>query len=306
MAIKLAIFLTPFLLAAGFITFIDPYNFLGFSHRIPDSIKFPIARDFNPCFWQLNKFEKNPTENVLLGDSRMAPLDTEVIKEISGEDYTNLGFGGGSIREIIESFWIVAQRVKLKKVFIGINPEKYNDYEITNRVIFYQAAKENIGLYFVNQAVWEAAYYDFYQYLSGTKVDISGTTMSKEDFWKFELEITGKYYQKFAEPKKYREELAKIAEYCKKNNIKLSLIIFPTHVDTQKLIVEANFTEQSKQMREDFSSWGDVYDFDWENDLTRNKENFLDPVHVNRENQEVMIKEIWGNNFKYGRLIVKK
>ena len=128
MAIKIGIFSLPFLLAITLILVVDPFNFIGFGKAIRDSIKFPIARDLNPCFWQLNKFDKNPTENVLLGDSRMAPIDTDIVKQVSGEDYTNLGFGGGSVKEITETFWIVAKRQKLKNVFIGVNPEKYNDY----------------------------------------------------------------------------------------------------------------------------------------------------------------------------------
>jgi hypothetical protein len=302
---KLLIFSLPFLSVMGVVAFVDPFDFFGKGRLLSDSEKHAIARDMNPCFWQLNKFDKNPTKNVLLGDSRMAPVKVESIKAVSNEDYSNLGFGGGSVREVIESFWIVSQRTKLKKVFIGINPEKYNDYEITNRVEFYKAAKENPSLYFVNRAVLEGTYYNIYQYVSGINPDISAPKMATDQFWKFSVDITRKYFSKFSEPKKYREELKKIADYCDQNDIELSFIIFPTHVIIQQMIVDENFTDHNIRMRKDFAELGDVYDFDWENDLTRGEGNFEDPLHVNKENMEIVVREIWGNDLKFGRLITR-
>ncbi len=302
---KIAIFALPFLLAGGFIVFVDPYNFLRTTSAVPDSIKAPIANDFNPAFWKLAKFNRQPTENILLGDSRMAPIDAETVKQVSGVEYANLGYGGASVREAIETFWLVSKKTKLKKVYLGINPEKFNDYEITNRVEFYKNATENPGLYFINRAVWEAAWYQIYQYSTGEKVDVAKVEATKDEFWQIDLDATKKYYDKFAEPKKYREELMKISDYCKANNIELSFIIFPTHTDAQKLLKESSVAAHNQKMREDLSALGKVYDFDWENDLTSNRENFTDPVHINKEIQTVVIKEIWGNNLKYGKILTK-
>ncbi len=300
LAKRLVVLLLPFLLAAGLIFVVDPFNFFAVSQIIPKDIKAPIASQFNPCFWQLNKFEHEPRENVLLGDSRMILLPGEV-KEVSGEDYANLGFGGGTVREIVDAFKVVSKKVALKKVYIGLNLDKYNDYEINNRMTFYNAAHENPALYFLNQAVWQTAYYEVKTALSGEKFKIGVPNMSKDEFWDEELAVETKYYEKYVEPVKYRKELSELAAFCRENNIKLSFIIFPTHVDAQQLIANTQMIENREKMLKDFNSGGDVYDFDWSNELTANKNNFNDPVHMNADVRKIVTREIWTNRFKFAR-----
>lgn len=295
-------FSVPFLLAALFILTVDPFNFFQTNGVIPDDVKRPIALQFNPPLWKLNRFEKDPKEFVLLGDSRMAALETEVIKEISGDDYANLAYGGASLREVINTFWLIAKKTQLKKVFIGISLEKYNDYEIADRVNSYVAVRDNPLIYFVNHEVWQASYYNVIGYLKGTKFTLGTTNMSKEEFWQEELQITDRYYKKYVEPKKYRQDLLEISDYCQKNNIELKFIIFPTHVDVQKLITDEGLQAQNSALRSDFTKYGDVYDFDWSNDLTENKNNFRDPVHTNQDTRRTIIAEIWKNELKYGKL----
>lgn len=300
---RLMLFSIPFLVLAAIILAIDPFNFFNVATIIPDEIKRPVAMQFNPPFWKLSKFEKDPKEFILIGDSRMAPLETDVIKDISGDDYANLGYGGASIQEGIGTFWFVTKLVKPKKVFIGVNPEKYNGYEITDRLSSYNSVRENPALYFVNQAVWESAYYDVNGYLTGAKFTVGTPQMTKEEFWQDDLAVTAKYYQKYADPKNYRRQLLEIADYCRKNNIDLSFIIFPTHADSQQLIVNANFQPQNAAMRRDLQACGKVYDFDWLNELTENKDNFEDPVHTTKPVRQIIIQEIWGNQLKYGKLL---
>lgn len=302
---RLFLFSIPFLSGISFITVIDPYNFLNISPVVPENIKFEVARQFNPCFWKLNKFEQSPNPFVLIGDSRMAPFEPEIIKEISGKDYANLGYGGATVKEIIETFWIVSKQINLKEVYISVNLDKYNDYEITNRVEFYKTARENSAIYFVNRGVWESAYYNLRMLLLDEKFSVGVPAMTKDEFWNEEIVIQRKYYDKYAEPKNYRKELAKIAEYCRKNNIKLEFIIFPTHVDAQKIIVDANSSEWADSMRRDLIQWGKVYDFDWTNDLTKDKENFDDLVHINSQTRKIVAQGIWGNDNRFVKILSK-
>ncbi len=300
LAKRLIILCLPFLLAAGLIFVIDPFNFFAVSRIIPENIKAPIASQFNPCFWQLNKFAHEPGDNVLLGDSRMVLLPEE-IKAVSGEDYVNLGFGGGTVREIVDAFKVVTQKVALKKLYIGLNLDKYNDYEINNRMTFYNAARENPALYFLNQAVWETSYYEVKTALSGEKFKVGVPNMTKAEFWEEELTVETKYYQKYVEPVKYRKELSELAAYCREHQIKLAFIIFPTHVDAQQLIVNTQMTENREKMLGDFNADGDVYDFDWSNEMTADKENFNDPVHMNDGLRKIVTREIFTNQFQFAK-----
>lgn len=299
---RLCLLCLPFFVAAVFIFAVDPFNFLSTSGTIPEEIKRPVALQFNPPFWKLNKFERDPMQFVLLGDSRMASLETGIINEISGDEYTNLAYGGASMREIIDTFWVVAKKVRLRRVYVGVSLEKYNDYEITDRLTFYKSAVENPALYFVNRAVWEAAYYDLEGYLTGVKFTVGTPSTNREEFWLEELQLTAAYYRKYAEPKKYRKELLEMSNYCLNNGIELRFIIFPTHIDAQNVILESGFQAKNETFRQDLMKCGDVYDFDWPTDLTRNRSNFDDPMHIKQGMRQMVIAEVWTNELKYGRL----
>lgn len=302
LAKRLILLSLPFVLAFSFIFIVDPYNYFGYSKLIPDETKAPIALIFNPTFWKLNKFEKEPKANVLLGDSRMIAMEPEFIKEVSGEDYSNMAYGGGNMRESVETFWILSKQIPLKKIYISINLDKYNDYEITNRTTFYASTRENKFLYFLNYDVWSAAYHNSDIFLSGRKLALGKPNMTKDDFWAEGVAVETKYYEKYAEPNKYRAELNKISEYCQANNIELTFVIFPTHIDLQRVLDKTNMREKREEMVRDLVKWGKVYDFDWENEMTVSKDNYTDPFHFTEDIAKNLVNEIWGNQIKYAKV----
>jgi hypothetical protein len=291
---RMVVFALPFVLAGAFILIVDPFEYFRVVKLIPTETKYSIAKQIDPCFWRLNRFESAPTENVLLGDSRMEAINPDVIKRVSGETYTNLAYGGGTLREAFDSFWIAARRINLKHVYLGVALTSYNDYEISNRVQFYSSVRGNLALYLVNRGVWESSLYDVESAISGKEIKLGVPQMNKDEFWQVELGILQKYYDKYVEPKKYRKELRDISEYCLANGIELNFIIFPMHVDAQRQLVDSKMLENSEKMRRDLSKFGRIFDFEVDNDINRDKANFNDPVHTNQFMQEMLINEIWG------------
>ena len=140
-----------------------------------------------------------------------------------------------------------------------------------------------------------------YSQLTNEDLKIGVPTASREQFWQDELEIMRLYYRKYVYPKKYKQELQKIADYCRQNNIELNFIIFPSHTDDQNLIKEANLENENQQMRLDLQAFGTVYDFNTENNLTTDKANFNDPVHLHLIAKQELIREIWGGNLVNGK-----
>lgn len=300
--VRLFLLASPFLIAASAITLIDPYNFFWHNQRIPDEIKRPVALQIDPPFWKLNEFEKDPKQFILFGDSRMAAIPTERIKDLSGDDYANLSYGGASLREMIDTFWFVAARVQVKKVYFGVNLGTYNDYDVTDRLAFYKASRESPLLYTMNKGVWEAAFYDLKGYFTGARFMLGTPTAGRDQFWNEQLQLTATYYKKYAEPVKYRTELKSISDYCRGQGIELKFVILPTHVDAQREIVNANFQSQNEALRTDLMSFGDVYDFDWPSDLTNNPDNFSDPLHLDHKSIQSVMQEVWrgvGTNCRF-------
>ena len=298
---RLALFSLPFVLAAGFIAAVDPFNFLPVKSFISDEVKSGIAPQLNPCLWKMIIFSRQPADKILLGDSRMQGIKPEDIEAVSGEKYFNFGFGGASLREVIDTFWFAAEQTRLQKVYIGVNLNVYNDYENVNRTQVYKSIGENPALYFINRTVWQAALSSAYSQLTNENLKIGVPTASRDEFWLEELEIMRSYYRKFVYPKKYRQELQKIADHCRRHNIELNFIIFPSHTDEQKLIKEANLENENRQMRLDLQELGTVYDFNTETGMTTGKANFDDPVHLGLSARRELVREIWEGNLINGR-----
>jgi len=223
----------------------------------------------------------------------MEAIDTKEIERASGEQFTNLAYGGGTLSESIDSFWIAAKHVKVKRVYVGVALASYNDYEISNRVQFYSSVRENPSLYFINRGVWEASFYILYSSLSGEEIKLGIPPMNRDEFWQQELATLQKYYDKYAEPIKYRKELQAVSDYCRENGIELNFIIFPMHMEAQQQIVSSNMSAYSAAMRRDLSQFGNLFDLEVDNQTNRNKDNFNDPIHTRHEVQAFIIDEVW-------------
>jgi hypothetical protein len=274
---------------------IDPFNLFNVGHLVGNEAKRNTALKINSVLWKIIEYRKNPKENILLGDSRMNNLKTDKIKEVSGTDYYNFAYGGGSIEEIVETVWYASKLKKLKRIYIGLAIETYNAYyyDRLNRV---KEAKEILNdqfLYFSNKNVVSAAF-NAAVYLFTKQSTLGIPTMSRDDFWRHQLQFAAEgYYQKYQYPDKYFKRLQEISNYCKQQQIKLGLIIFPTHVDLQKKIIEYNLINEYRRFQEDLAKIAITYDFNFENAITRNKNNFRDPFHYNQEVGELIIQEVW-------------
>ncbi len=299
---RMALFSVPFVVYVLLIFAVDPFNFLTSSSFVSDDVKRSTAFQLNPCVWKMAEFDKVPKDKILLGDSRMQSLKSEDVKAVANEDFYNFAYGGGTLREVIDTFYFASKRTELKKAIIGINLDTYNDYNITERTKLYPSFKENPTLYFVNKTVLQSAFTSAYSQITKTDMKIGKPNVDKETFWKHELnDVMGGYFQKYVYPVKYKKELEELAKYCKEKNIELAFVIFPTHVDTQNLVKSHHLEKENQQMRTDLSAIAKVYDFDYENEVTTKKENYDDPVHFTKPIQEQIIREILSGQTKIAK-----
>ncbi len=295
------LFGVPFVVALVFIVLVDPFDYLKLSSAFSSDVKLAVSPELNVCFWKMIEFEREPRENILLGDSRMMEIKPAFVREVTGETFANMAYGGGTLREAIDTFWFAAERTRLRKVFIGVNLNTYNDYDISNRTQMYPSIKQNPVLYFVNRTVWESAFYVVYKQLSKSNSRLGIPTLDRESFWQYELGIMRLSYSRYSPPRKYKQEIQKISEYCRQSNIELTFVIFPTHVEEQQLIQDAHLNALNRVMREDLIALGTVLDFQYDNELTREKANYNDPVHLKVRLLKMLVKEVWGNELRYGR-----
>lgn len=294
LAKKLAIFLLPFALYAATIALIDPYNYFSSRSVIGNDLKQEISFKLNYAMWKMIEFRRHPEANLLLGDSRMMELRAEDVREVSGSEYYNFAYGGGSLKEAIATFDYAAGLIDLRRVTIGLDLNTYNGSDNKDRVSEAQAALGKPLLYLTNNTVMLAAWKLVTSAVTGNPARIGEPVGDRAAFWQRQLDVTARVYlANYRDPTAYRAQLRKVAETCHSRGIELNFIIFPSHKDLMDKIGEYGLEEENRAMREDLASLGTVYDFAWDNEQTRDEASFRDPFHFSREVATEIIKTVW-------------
>ena len=97
--------------------------------------------------------------------------------------------------------------------------------------------------------------------------------------------------------------MKRISNYCEANNIKLILFIPPTHVDLQQKIKHYKLADMNRKFKSDLASIGDLYDFDYPNQYTRDPENFSDPFHFGIKIKNIVQEELFNEMPNVARFV---
>lgn len=109
-AVKLFIAMFPLILYLGLFIAYEPYNYYGIKDDFSGSWATPLAR--------IRAYQRKPSENIILGDSRMNHFDTGLIQDMTGDYYVNLSTGGQGLNLTWEMYqWANEQRM-VKKVVV--------------------------------------------------------------------------------------------------------------------------------------------------------------------------------------------
>jgi hypothetical protein len=298
---KFLLFLIPFGAYLILIVLTDPYNKWNNCFLIPIETKLRISKELNSRLWKVVQYNRDPSPNIMLGDSRVDIINTDRIYELSGEQYFNFAYPGSTLDEIIETFWYASGKATLENVIIGVNFNLYNRYNNKNLVKPILKSAQTVD-YLLNGANIKAISVCFYDIFKGGSLELSTPNMGEDAFWKEKLDGTAaRYYKLYKYPDNYFRKLQEIAEYCNENNIKLTFFIPPTHVDLQNKISEHALIPESEKFKADIRSLGTVYDFDYDSWLTSQRENFSDPFHLNIALDTVVINTLINNRIYYSR-----
>jgi hypothetical protein len=298
--IRFFIYLIPLPVYLGFVLIVDPFNYAGRSHLISDDTKTEIAERMNPYLWKLIEYKHDKSSRIILGDSRANKIQDYHVEEITGNDYYNLAYTGGTLADVIETFWIASKMVKLREVYLGISFNQYNGFETNNNVKQSSAILKNFFTYSFSKIVFTSSIKCVRKQFFTKNLTVGVPDMNKDEFWKYELDdVARRFYQKYKYPDGYHKDLIRIADYCRKNNIKLVFFIPPNHVDWQKRIADFNLEEQRQVFIRDIERMGILYNLDVVNDFTQNREKYFDPVHP--VNDSLLVNTLWGKQPAAGK-----
>jgi len=301
---RLALFSVPAVVCLAVMIMIDPFNFFGVSHVVPDGLKSEISQKINYAMWKMLAYRQDPVPNLLLGDSRVADLDEEYVEDITGVPWTNFGYGGGSLREAIQTFWFASEHVELERVCFGVNLHTYNANNNKDRVSEVEAALRNPLLYCVNANVVTAAGKLITAMIMGEPESIGRPPMTREEFWKFQLEqVTRVYFEGYRYPADYHRDLTEVAEHCRREGIELLFVVMPNHVELQAKVEEHGLVDEAVRFRQDLAQWGPVYDFAFANEMTEDRANYRDPYHFDEDFMQLIVRSVWGDEREFVHLL---
>ena len=94
---KILILLIPVLLYGLFVLIVDPFNYFAVSDIIPLENKRAVAYIENPALFNLIQFNRAPSENITISDSRFADKDLHLIESRTGLKFTEMFIFDGMI-----------------------------------------------------------------------------------------------------------------------------------------------------------------------------------------------------------------
>ncbi len=296
------LFVFPLVLWALVVLVIDPFNYWNISNVVDLKHKEMNAQRLNTLMYRTIDYMNSPSENMLIGDSRTNALPVDLIESISGLKYKKLNTNAAKLNEIFDLIYLTNERQKLKNVVVGINFNMFNEFGYADRVSGVKRILENPLLYIYNKDVAEVCYYTVRSLLTEESVSFA-PPMSKEEFWKWSIETkAAHWYGRYKFPTELHADLVKLDKFTKENEIHLMFIIVPHHVEFSNRLVEFNLKNSEKQFKDILSGLNArVIDYDFQNSITLNKNNFTDPVHYNHDIGNLIVSEIWNNNVSIGK-----
>lgn len=298
---KIFLFIIPFLIWGAMVYIIDPFNYFNKIHIISDRAK-TNAENLNTLLFRTINFINSPSENILIGDSRTDALPLKLIENLTKNKYKKFNTNAAKLNEIFELFYFANNVNKINQVVIGINFNMFNKYSFENRVQNMKKVIKNPLIYIYNKDVAEACFYVIRSQLFNINLN-SIPSVSKEEFWKWTIDVKANHwYGKYEFPEKTYVDLIEFDNFTTKNNIELIFILVPHHIDFHQKLIDYGLTEQEIRFKKIMSSLNaKVYDYDYYNSITKNKNNFSDPIHFNDSIGDLIVNEIWKNQLSIGK-----
>jgi len=292
--VNIGLFVIPFAVYAILVIVVDPFNYFNVSHVIPDELKAETSCRLNYRLWKMNAYRRQPTDNILLGDSRMLLLDADSISARTGETYYNFAYGGGSLDEVIETFWFADSIVSLKHVYIGLNFSMFNGYHTVNRTHQVRKVFANPLLYLIDKVMIKAGAMLVAQALFDAEYEIERPEMTPKQFWEYQVAVTARnQFERYTYPDDYYQRLSEIVSYCNDRGITVNIIIFPEHMDLINRYFELGLKEEYDRFKQDIHRLVKTHDFNYGNPITENCADFTDPYHFTTDVGLQLVDEIW-------------
>lgn len=286
---KLALALLPVAAWLCFFIAFEPNDYFGL--RGEGSLNAPVSR--------IRAYENDMTNNVILGDSRMAHFDMELVEEVSDEAWSNVSYGGASLDESIDEFYYLYElNPDIQNVVFGVSFYTLNNnYRTVNRMATVKTQLENPAAYLFNLEyninaltvfkdevllglpdVEETAEHTPDEY-----VDENGEALPfRSDLIDYAENSLAPVCENYAVNEAALERLLELAAFCEEHGVNFTVVFPPMDESVRVLVAQPNGIDGT--MADVLARLADagvrVLDYEWENDPGYPDTAFYDGFHL--------------------------
>ena len=292
---RLALLLTPVYLWLAFFVAFEPNNYFGLKADTDSSQ--PVAR--------VRAYQQEPGSRLIIGDSRLAHFDMDLVAEVSGQEWQNLAFGGASLRESLDlADFVLDSGNEVEEILFELSFYTVNANYDTDRFSALEETLNNPLAYCLNLEYNVNALTMFLNTVNNTPDTIESGDWGPADYFDEEgnaIPVHWKLYQypslidsKCSSWSVNEEELLRLgdlARRCSDEGVKLTIVLPPMAEIVRTEVCEKYAIDE--KMQEDvlplLQEWSGQYgctalDYEWGGScITDDDTQFFDGFHLDEK-----------------------
>ncbi len=292
---RLALLLTPVYLWLAFFVAFEPNNYFGLKSDTDSSQ--PVAR--------VRAYQQEPGRRLIIGDSRLAHFDMDLVAEVSGQEWQNLAFGGASLRESLDlADFVLDSGNEVEEILFELSFYTVNANYDTDRFSALEETLNNPLAYCLNLEYNVNALTMFLNTVNNTPDTIESGDWGPADYFDEEgnaIPVHWKLYQypslidsKCSSWSVNEEELLRLgdlARRCSEEGVKLTIVLPPMAEIVRTEVCEKYAIDE--KMQEDvlplLQEWSGQYgcivlDYEWGGScITDDDTQFFDGFHLDEK-----------------------
>ena len=274
---KISLLFIPLIIWYGIFLAFEPNNYFNISKEERRSVSsaLPVKK--------MRKINWNNYECLLLGDSRAAGIDEDVIEDITGKKYYNLAFGGCSLQEEIDLFWWAVKQQSFDKVVFMASFWTISTAYNGDRIKYVEkVAADPIQYLLAGQYHIETV---------KTILHILKNKDENKNYTPEERKENKKYYadaiiyplaENFEINYNAIKKIKDISDFCAENGIEFNIFIPPIDESIWEYVIKPlNLTLELDKYKSELSMFCKVYDMEYENVRGFLESDFADGFHLN-------------------------
>ena len=243
--------------------------------------------------------------SYIFGDSRINGIDVVKLHSLDGKNYINLAFGGCTMKESVDEFWLAVSKSKPERVIFEVDYYNLNEKRQLDRIkqVLNMSKIQYFFDYFNNKAMLDEAVTKLKQSRQESITPVGELQPSRFESYLTQIKAICESYEV---DKEGVDNLLKIADYCDINDVELVFFIPPVHKSIYDgVIAFYGIDKKMEKIKEELSKKATVIDMQYPSEICEKDGLWFDGHHFMGELMEQVEKNVTLTDEKYVKIMRK-